>query len=391
MIKTVFIFIISSLLFLSSNIYAQSEIEQQFELLQNAILQRDEIIKKMIKRIELLEGEVVTIKNKEKIRQIVEDSFQNETDPGVESVEETVTDKQIEVDESEVTLADQVFERQLLDRGGLVLPVYASVVDVGLTMIHSSTDNIIIDGFTIDPVLVVGDIFTQRVRKNTTQLALGWRIGLPDNLQFEASVPWNYVNISRVEADSDEETFYDTGLGDIELGLSYQLFHEHEWMADSLLAVRWKTTSGDGPYEYSDPENHSTGSGFDALNMYYTAVTVDDPLAYYGSISYTYNFEDRKDIGRIKPGDTFGFTLGTSLAINFKSSWNFGYSQSWTQKTELDNQQLSGTRLITSTLNLGFNYTIDNRRSMNTTLGIGLTEDSPDFQLGINVPMRFGL
>jgi len=372
-----------SLCLISSSSFSAETIQDKFIILQDAILHRDQIIKTLIKRVDLLEGEVETIKNKEKIISIVEDSLQNQSE---NKPNQTLND----TDTQKLTLAEKAFERQLLDRGGLVLPVYASVINFGLTTINSSSDNIVIDGFSIFPVLVVGDIISERVRRDSTQLSLGWRMGLPYDLQLETNIAWNYLRISRIKAESEEENFYDTGAGDLELGLSYQLTNDHEWLPDSLVAARWKTTSGIDPYKYTDPENKSTGSGFNALNIYYTAVTVDDPLAYYGSISYTFNFDDQKAIGRIKPGDTIGFSLGTSIAINFKSSWSFGFSQSWTRETKLNSQKLTGTNLTSATFNLGFNYTINNQSSLNTTLGIGLTEDSPDFNFGINVPVRFG-
>jgi len=384
---TVFISIIVINIF-STNAFSLNAIEQQFQVFQDAILHRDGIIKTLIKRIELLEGEVETIKNQDKIKQIVEQSLQNQPpDKTPEAATKNIEDN---ISKTEHTLAEKAFERQLLERGNLVLPLNTSVMDFGITTINAATDNIIIDGFAIFPVVVVGDIVSERVRRDTTQLSLGWRKGLPYDLQFETSVAWNYLNISRVKADTDEENFYDTGAGDLTLGLSYQWTNDHEWLPDSLIAARWKTTTGQDPYKYSDPENHSTGSGFNAVNIFYTAVTVDDPLAYYGGFSYTYNFDDQKSIGRIKPGNTIGFSLGTSIALNFKSSWSFGFSQSWTKKTRLNGQDLSGTNLTTATLNLGFNYALNNKLSLNTSLGIGLTEDSPDFQFGFNVPMRFG-
>lgn len=396
---------------LSPNSFAENRIEKQFKVFHDAILQRDEIIKKLIKRIDLLEGEVKTIKNKDKIKQIVDESIQSQTERQQQKEEfsqqtdvtkldensadlKNTTQKNIVPKSTEtkntLSLAEQAFERQLRDRGSLVLPIYASVLDFGFTNINAATDHIIIDGFTINPVLVVGDIVSERVRKDTTQLSAGWRIGLPYNLQFESSIAWSYLKASRITADTDEETFYDTGTGDLELGISYQLTNNHEWLPDSLLAARWKTTTGTDPYKFADPENHATGSGFDAINIYYTATTVDDPLAFYGGFSYTYNLNDRKEVGRIKPGDTIGFSIGTSLAINLKSSWNLGFNQSWTEKTELDKKELSGTGLTTASFSLGFNYMLSQKISINTSLGIGLTEDSPDFQFGVNVPIRFG-
>jgi len=383
----------------STNVYSQNVIEKQFKIFQEAILQRDEIIRKLIKRIELLEGEVKTIKNKDKIQQIVEESLnrqlQLKQEKSIQQTSKVESEKETKssegtLDKNKQSVADQAFERQLLDRGGLVLPLYASVVDLGFTTINSATDSIVVDGFTIFPVLVIGDIVSERVRRDVSLLSVGWRIGLPKNLQLESKLSWNYLNVSRVTAESEEESFYDTGYGDIELGLSYQWTDDHEWLPDSLVALRWKSKSGEDPYEFPDPGNHVTGSGFDALNIFYTATASDDPLAFYGGFSYTHNLQDRKSAGLIKLGDTLGFSIGTSLAINLKSSLSLGFSQSWTEKTELNKEKLSGTNLTTANLSIGFSYAISQKISLNTSLGIGLTEDSPDFQFGFNVPIRFG-
>ena len=41
-------------------------------------------------------------------------------------------------------------------------------------------------------------------------------------------------------------------------------------------------------------------------------------------------------------------------------------------------------------INVGLNYIFNQKTSINTSLGIGLTEGSPDFQFGVGVPIRFG-
>lgn len=370
---------------------AQSTVEEDIRALENAILQRDEIIRGLINRLELLEGELETLKNSQQIQQIVTDALdQSPTEQVVETLREETAALQ-ERQGGEISLVEEAFQRQLLDRGSLVLPAWSSVFETGLTTVHSSTDNILIDGFTIFPVLVVGDIVSEQVRKETIQQNFSWRMGLPHNFQAEVSVPWSYLSSSRVMADDVEENFYDTGFGDLELGLTYQLINNHDVLPDSTLSLRWKTTTGEDPYEFSNPENHISGSGFDALSFNYTAVTVSDPLAYYGGLFYTYNFPESKgDFGEIRLGNSAGYTVGASLAVNLRGSINVGFNQAWTSKTSIDGENIPGTELITSTFTLGLNYIVNNTYSINTALGIGLTADSPDFQFSFRVPIRAG-
>ena len=384
------------LVLLAAPAMGQSSVEQSLRALEEAILQRDEIIRGLINRLELLEGELETLKNSQQIQQIVSDALdQPRQEEQPLAAEAEAGSGQVaplqEGDITEVSLVEQAFQRQLLDRGNLVLPVWSSVFEVGFTTVHSSTDNILIDGFTLFPVLVVGDIVSEQVRKETFQQQLSWRMGLPHNFQVEVSLPWNYLRTSRVTADNIEENFYDTGFGDLELGLTYQLTSSHEVLPDSTLSLRWKTATGEDPYRFDNPENHVSGSGFDALSFSYTALTVSDPLAYYGGLFYTHNFPDTKaDIGNIRLGNTMGYTLGASLAVNLRSSFNVGFSHAWTDKTRIDGLSVPGSELITSTFNLGLNYIFDNTWSVNTSLGIGLTADAPDFQFSFRVPIRAG-
>ena len=73
--KSVVLFFVIFITTFSTTSFAETTIGEQFKVFQDAILQRDEIIKTLIKRIELIEGEVKTIKNKEKIKQIVKESL----------------------------------------------------------------------------------------------------------------------------------------------------------------------------------------------------------------------------------------------------------------------------------------------------------------------------
>jgi hypothetical protein len=50
---------------------------------------------------------------------------------------------------------------------------------------------------------------------------------------------------------------------------------------------------------------------------------------------------------------------------------------------------LAGTDEIGAVLQLGLGTVLSRNTLLNVSLGIGVTADSPDFQLGVSVPIRF--
>ena len=122
-----------------------------------------------------------------------------------------------------------------------------------------------------------------------------------------------------------------------------------------------------------------------------TAVKVSDPVAFFGGFSYSYNMKETRDIGEIDPGDSFGGHAGMALSLNLDTSINFSYEQRYTWRTTLNGQDIPGSYYNTGTFSTGISYTLDNvnYKSLDVSLGIGLTEDAPDVQFNVSLPMRY--
>ena len=48
-----------------------------------------------------------------------------------------------------------------------------------------------------------------------------------------------------------------------------------------------------------------------------------------------------------------------------------------------------GSSLTTATFTFGVSYVMRKNLSMDFSVGVGLTEDSPDFQVNLSIPIRF--
>jgi hypothetical protein len=280
------------------------------------------------------------------------------------------------------------FERTLIERGGLLLPPGTFELEPSLTYSHSSAESLVIDGFTIFPVLVVGDIFSERRQRSTTTMALTTRFGLPWQSQLELRVPLIYEDISRVTGDGEEIKVHDHGHGDLELAWSRDLPRFFGRGPQWLGSLRWKAATAQDPFGPDAEEELPFGSGFETISASLTGVSVLDPVVFFGTLSYTEAVGDHKGGFRINPGDTTGLQFGMAIALNLETSVSVIFDQSSTERTTLDGVDVPGTYVNAGTLSIGATRSLPSGRSIGTNLVIGLSEDSPDLQVGFAMPFR---
>ena len=69
---------------------------------------------------------------------------------------------------------------------------------------------------------------------------------------------------------------------------------------------------------------------------------------------------------------------------------SIGYDQASVGKTRQNGQTSAGSvRVQLGTLLLGYSLRLSDKRTLNLTLGAGLTRDTPDISLTLRVPMSF--
>jgi hypothetical protein len=346
--------------------------------LQQQLGVRDQVIRNLIRRIEQLEQAVTAL-------QPAAATSPSPPPPNADATPQAGEGPSAaELDLNRLRTA---FQRTLIDRGGLVLPSGTFEVDASMNYSHSSAEALTIDGFTIFPVLIVGDVVSERIRRDTMTAAATARLGLPWDMQAELRVPYVHDESSRLSASGEEKRLSRSGLGDVELALSRQLWSASDGGLDLLGTLRWKTSTGDDAFGLSN-EKLALGSGFDALSASLTAVSVLDPVVFFGGLSYTRTLAAEKSELRIAPGDAFGLQFGTALALNLDTSINFAFAQQFTRRTEVNGQELPGSYVNTGTLSIGLSRVLMSGTSFDTSLVIGLSEDSPDLQLAFSMPFR---
>jgi hypothetical protein len=362
------------------------------------IIKRDQIISELLRRMDELEKRVEELDDiEESTPKNLQTKKPHEKNPskqaGLQKEEDSVEVPQLSNEEriEQERLIRAAFERTLIERGGLLLPPYRMEFEPSLSYVHSSVDRIVIDGFTIENTVTIGDIFSERVRKDAWSFSSSLRMGLPWDSQIEATIPYLYQSRNVLTADNEERTDDVHGIGDMQISLSHQFLRARGWLPDILGSLRWKTKTGSDPFRNGAEDELSLGTGFNSLQASFTAVKVSDPVVFIGGFSYTETFKEKKGIGLVNPGNTFGLQLGMAMALNLDTSINFGLDLYKTKRTTLNNVDVPGSSLTTGTFSLGLSHVMSEDISLDVGIGLGLTEDSPDFQVNFSLPVRFSV
>ena len=304
----------------------------------------------------------------------------------------------------------------LFQQPGVLTPQNKFIYEPSFQYSYSSSSSVALVGYTVIPAILVGLIDVRDVKSTTLTGALALRYGLTTRAEIEARVPFVYrydTSIGRAPlAGSQANSTFDAngrGIGDVEFTGRYQLNDGGPEKAYYVGSLRVKTRTGKDPFQI--PVSTSVtgfngqglqselpaGSGFYGIQPALTMILPSDPAVFFGSVSALYSPKRRnvtrqtdqgkESLGTIAPGLILGFNLGMGLALNEKSSFSIGYDHSSIGRT-LHNGAVAAdsVRLQLGTLLLGLSYRLDDRRSINLSLGAGLTRDTPDVTLTVRIP-----
>jgi hypothetical protein len=308
---------------------------------------------------------------------------------------------------------------QIFEQPGVLTPRGKFVLEPSMQYAYSSNNRVALVGYTIIPAITIGVIDVREVKRNTFTAALTGRYGLTNRLELEARIPYSYRTDSSLNTDvsggnpNQQEAFRDItgrGLGDIELTARYQINDGGVNQPYYIGSLRYKSRSGRDPFEV--PSNLAndrfggfqqelpTGSGFQGLQPALTVLYPSDPAVFFGTVSYLHNFgrsgltynavtKDPQPPFDVKPGGVFGFNFGMGLALNEKSSFSLGYDHSSVGRTKINGDGSRSVRVQLGTLVLGYSYRLSAERSLNVSLGVGATRDTPDVTLTVRMPVTF--
>ncbi len=312
----------------------------------------------------------------------------------------------------------------LFEQPGVLTPRGKLVLEPSLQFGYSSSNRVVLVGYTIIPALLIGLVDVREVKRNTLTGAVSLRYGLSNRAELELKLPYVYRSDSTVSREIFTGTGVDhvfetsgKGVGDAELALRYQLNEGAPDRPYYVAGLRVKSRTGTDPFSVITdcskrcvgpnatgtglPLDLPTGSGFYAVQPSLTWLYASDPAILFGSVSYLYNFKrsnvkrkvlngDWEPLGTVAPGDVVGFNFGVGLALNDKALISFGYDHSSIARTRQNGVPVPGSvRTQLGTLLMGLSLRLSDKRTINVSVGAGLTRDTPDVQLSFRMPMTF--
>jgi hypothetical protein len=349
------------------------------EEFRKAIEKRDKVIIDLMRRVKELEtrvsGKAPSAPTKSGVPEKVDEPKESAPQSATGGQKKPGTG-QVVVDE---LTAQRALERSLVETGVLLLRPGQAEISPSFTFRHNNVTDA--TAVTVGSSTFVAD---RGIERDTFDVGLAFRHGLPWDSQFELSIPYRFVArdettdiLGSVVSSQDSNGH---GVGDLRVGFAKTLLRAGDGGPDLIGRVTWDSGIG---RESDDGVN--LGFGFNELQGQLTALYRQDPMVFVGTFGYEYAFE--KD--SIQPGDEFQFFLGTSLAVSPETSLSFGLDQIYRRDLEVNGSRVDGTDQLASSLTLGTSVILGPRALLRLTAGIGLTDDASDYSFGMSLPVRF--
>ena len=227
--------------------------------------------------------------------------------------------------------------------------------------------------------------------------------GLRDNLTVSADLPI----VAKTDLVKDAQT---VGLGDISLGARWEPFPLERDRLPLIFNGNVSLKTGDSPYEINSATELSTGKGYYSVGGGVSTRKYVDPVVLFASGSLNYGFE-QNDISQplggsrtlvgVKPNLGAGLAVGFAYSLNYDVSLTMSYQQSFAVGSEFTVQERDETsgQVVERTsssadqtsaiMNFALGVRVSPKTIVNTSVGFGLTEDSPDVSVGLSFPLNF--
>lgn len=225
----------------------------------------------------------------------------------------------------------------------------------------------------------------------TNTLSLDY--GLRDNLTANVTIPMvsKYAKTATVDGVTHS-------VGDISLGVRLQPFEAKPDTPSLTVSTSIRVPTGTSPYKVISGSGLAVGSGTTGISAGVNVSKVVDPVALFGSFTLNYSrpAEDLKQVlnsailTRVEPGLGFGFGFGFAYALSYAITTSFSFQESISRGSRLffeNGQNVTTNSQTSGILNLGIGYRISPKTTINTSVGIGLTTNSPNLTLDVSLPL----
>lgn len=189
-------------------------------------------------------------------------------------------------------------------------------------------------------------------------------------------------------------------LGDLGLGARWQPFEARRDSPNLTLTGNVRLPSGRSPFKIVAGSGQATGSGVTAFSAGLNVNRIVDPVALFGSFNVTaslpakhlWQVNGTRILTKVQPGTSVGFGLGFAYALSYGITTTMSFQEAISAGSKLTfaDGLVAKTNMQTSgILNVGLGYRVSPKTTVNLSVGIGLTADSPNLSVGLNLPLAF--
>lgn len=228
---------------------------------------------------------------------------------------------------------------------------------------------------------------------NTLSVDYGFR----DWLTLSASVP--FVSKYDQAGPSNRQTM--NGIGDVNTSVRWQPYGIRPNWPSVTVSGGLRLPTGVSPYEIAIGKEMSTGSGTFGVSGNVNLSKVLDPVVLFASGGYSYSFKrtglsqlqsSGKRLTGVQPAGSFSLGMGFGYSLSYEVSINASLSTSFSGKSKYyfnDGSGALGSPSASGSLNVGMGLRLDPKFSLNVSTSMGLTRGSPDFSVGVGMPINF--
>ena len=293
--------------------------------------------------------------------------------------------------------------------GGLIAGKFQ--LNFSETYSHSDTNQLYVSGFGVLPIVVVGNVNVQRLRRDTFSTSISASYKLTNTMQVSLNVPYQYMvahtsdagglrGSSVVTTSTDEKT-QTSELGDISASLSYAFLRETMGRPSVNLGLSVKARNGRDVFETPDPAaKPPAGSGFYSIRGTISANKSSAPAVLYGTIGYVYSIKRNKIlytpkgkpptiIDSYQAGPGVNFAQGIGISLNYDVSLNFSFAESINFSSKVNGSEVANSSSTALSFTMGGSYRVSNKTSISLSFTQGLSNDAGGFSMTLNVPWRF--
>lgn len=296
-------------------------------------------------------------------------------------------------------------------------------IEPGISYSRFDRAEINLSGFLALDTIFLGNISVDEVESDIVSFDLAARWSVTNRLQLNGNIPYIYRTsnfrsggagggaASLIEKRVNENA----RLGDVSAGINYRLISETVDWPDVVVSLTAKAPTGSDPFgvelvpvpgsqgNLSVPRELPSGNGVWTASAGFSLLKTFDPVVFFASASYFYNFEESFDDidsaqgnqpGDVKLGDAFQFGVGMAVALNDRTSLSLSYTQRFVDETEtrFDGQnfvEVLGSDANVAVLNTGVTFALTDQFAIVFNVGAGLTTDAPDVTVSMRTPYSF--